>query len=161
MHSQLQNKRSIEKSPDFIILCRAFCADYFHKKRFLISCRSDSFITKILNTMVRNVSSIDCFAYILAQTNDKALGFFFKRCVVTSTMKILETNFRSSVLMISFAFEMKKVHKSATFHLIKMVKRLSYFAYISTRDSDSTFIFLSEDAASKTRLKQCKQTSIA
>ncbi len=28
--------------------------------------------------MVRNVSSIDCFAYIPAQTNDKALGFFQK-----------------------------------------------------------------------------------
>jgi hypothetical protein len=26
--------------------------------------------------MVRNVSSIDCFAYIPAQTNDKALVFF-------------------------------------------------------------------------------------
>ena len=78
MHSQLQNKRSIEKSSSFIILCRAFCADYFHEKIFQISCRSDSFIIKILNTMVRNVSSIDCFAYIPAQTNDKALVFFQK-----------------------------------------------------------------------------------
>jgi hypothetical protein len=42
-----------------------------------------------------------------------------------------------------------------------MIERLSYFAYISTRDSDSTLIFLSEDAASKARQKECKPISIA
>ncbi len=41
-----------------------------------------------------------------------------------------------------------------------MLKILSYFEYISTRDSDSTLIFLSEDAASKALQKQYKQISI-
>jgi hypothetical protein len=75
MYSQRQNTRSIEKTSYFIILRRVFRGDYFHKKIFLISCRSDRFIIKILNTMIRNVSSINCFAYIPAQANDKALFF--------------------------------------------------------------------------------------
>jgi len=80
--------------------------------------------------MFRNVSSINCFAYISAQTNDKTLVFFSKDAAWKVLQKIVETNLHSSVLMISFAFEMKKIHNSATFHLIKMVERLSYFAYI-------------------------------
>jgi hypothetical protein len=42
-----------------------------------------------------------------------------------------------------------------------MVERLSYFGYISTQESDSTLIFLSEDAASKALQKLYKHISLA
>jgi hypothetical protein len=62
---------------------------------------------QVLNTMIANVNSINGFADFPVQANDKAL-FFFKSCVVTTTIKIVEINFHSGVLMISVTFEMKK-----------------------------------------------------
>ena len=84
---------------------------------------------------------------------------FFRKCVVKNTTKNVEIN-----LFIctddSFRTRNEKVHTNATFHLIKMIERLSSFAYISTRESDSTLIFLSEDTASKALQKLYKQNPI-